>query len=105
MKAPFEGFTGTFDDLHQRNFDRIDREMMRDLGELKQALAEFDAFRHVWAEMSANNVAPGRGSELQKRMEVMQGHALMLIDAAAWRLRLRIRGSTGAKPPMPDSLR
>lgn len=87
----FGEYNGMFDAMHRDRFDKIDRELMRELGELKEAIAEFDSYRHAWAEMSANDCKPGRGSELAKRLEVMQGYALMNLDGCAWRLRLRIR--------------
>jgi len=85
-------YRGMFDENHRRAFERIDREVMREVKELKAALAEFDAYRHIWAEIVGNNVPPGRGSEYVKRLEIMQGYALDMLDGAAWRLRLRIRG-------------
>ena len=85
---------GMFDESEHKTFERINRDVMREIGELKKALAEFDAYRHVWAEISANNVPPGRGSHYAKRLEIMQGQALRALDGAAWRLRSQIRGET-----------
>jgi hypothetical protein len=95
--ALFDGYEGTFDASDKAAFSRIDAELMRDIKELKAALTEFDASRQVWAEIVGCNVKPGRESELRKRLEVMQGKALSNIDAAAWRLRLRIRGEADAQ--------
>lgn len=86
---------GMFDETDRRTFERINQQVMREIGELKKALAEFDAYRHAWSEISANNVAPGRGSDFAKRLEVMQGIALRNVDGAAWRLRSEIRGEKG----------
>jgi hypothetical protein len=83
-----------FDESEHKTFERINRDVMREIGELKKALTEFDAYRHVWAEISANNVPPGRGSPYAKRLEIMQGQALRALDGAAWRLRSKIRGET-----------
>lgn len=88
--------------MHRARFAKIDRELMREIGELKEAIAEFDAYRHTWAEMSANDVKPGRGSDLAKRMEVMQGYALMNLDACAWRLRIRITGDSSSPNDRDD---
>jgi len=100
--ALFGGYDGTFDAMHRARFAKIDRELMREIGELKEAIAEFDAYRHTWAEMSANDVKPGRGSDLAKRMEVMQGYALMNLDACAWRLRIRITGDSSSPNDRDD---
>jgi len=87
---------GMFEESERRTFERIDREVMREIGELKKALAEFDSYRHVWSEIAANNVPPGRDSDFKRRLEVMQGKALRALDGAAWRLRVKIRGEVDA---------
>lgn len=88
----FAGHKGSMDMFWRDRFDRIDRDTIKLVAELKVAVAEFDAYRHAWAEMSANDSPPGRGSPLAKQLEIMQGYALSTLDNAAWRLRLKIRG-------------
>lgn len=94
--SPFEGYTPTSVESNHAAFKRIDRELMRCLGELKEVIAEFDSYRHAWAEIISCDVAPGRASDTRKRLEVMQGRALYNLDGAAWRLRLMIRNEEAA---------
>ncbi len=84
--ALFGGYEGDLDDMKRRTFEKIDRDLMTDLMRLKSHIAEFDSFRHAWAEIIGNNNAPGRKSELRKRLEVMQGHALSNLVSAARRI-------------------
>ncbi len=92
FKAEVDSWRGMFESSDQRNYERIDRHVMSEIGELKKALCEFDNFRFVWAEVAANNTAPGRNSEFCKRLEIMQGKAIQNVDNAAWRLRIRLMG-------------
>lgn len=94
--AGLGGWQPLFGKTARARFERIDRDLMAELGELKKAIAAFDSYRHAWAEIVANNVAPGRDSEFTERLEVMQGEALSELDAAAWRLRLKIRNESEA---------
>ena len=87
-----KNYKGVFEASEVAAYKRINREVMREISELKKALAEFDAYRHTWAEIAANNVGPGRDSDYCRLLEVMQGRALTEVDAAAWRLRAQIRG-------------
>jgi hypothetical protein len=90
--AGIGGWKPTFSAGDRAAFKRIDADLMRDIKELKAALCEFDSYRKAWAEIIGNDVAPGRNSEFRTRLEDLQGGALGDIDAAAWRLRVRIRG-------------
>lgn len=91
-RGDFGGYAGPLDAGPRATFGRIDGDLMAALGRLKAAIAEFDCARHAWAEIEANDAPPGRGSELVGRLEVMQGHALGMLDGAAMGLRARIRG-------------
>jgi len=46
-------------------YARIDREVIREINELRMAMAKFDSYRHAWAEIVANNATPGRSSEFR----------------------------------------
>lgn len=90
--AGIGGWRPMFAEGNAATFKRIDKELMIDIKELKAALCEFDSYRKAWAEIIGNDVPPGRNSEYRQRLEDLQGGALDSLDAAAWRLRLRIRG-------------
>lgn len=85
-------YEGMLDKGFLLNFKRIDADLMKDIERLKSCLAEFDCYRHAWAEIIGNNNPPGRDSAYCKRLEVLQGYALLNLDSAAMALRLRVRG-------------
>ena len=91
--SPLAGWKGEFQDDYRRTFSKLTRQTIQDLNELKKAMAEFDTYRHVWAEISANNVPPGRGSDYHQRMEAMQGQAIREIIGAAARLDINLNNS------------
>ena len=84
--ALFCGYEGNLDTGKRSSFEKIDRVLMEDLQRLKSHIAEFDCFRHAWAEIAANDNPPGRKSELRSRLEIMQGQALSEIVSAARRI-------------------
>lgn len=92
LNEDMDNWKAMFDESTHETFKRINREAIVEIGELKKALCEFDCARGQWAEITANNVTPGRGSNYARRLEMAQGNALRAIDSAAWRLRFRLRG-------------
>lgn len=92
---------GMFEESQLQTFQRINRDVMSEIRELKAALTEFDCYRQVWADIAANDAPPGRDSDFKKRLEIMQGKALCAVDSAAWRLRIKIRGEKPV-PPKPE---
>ena len=87
-------YVGQLDTGNVSYFKKIDKDFMDRLGELKTARAEFDAYRHAWAEMAANNNPPGRDSELRKRMEVMQGWAIGNLRRVMAEIERKLDGKT-----------
>lgn len=63
------------------------RELLESLRQLQSALCEFHCHRGVWAQIVANNAAPGRGSEFQKRLEIEQYNALQTMMSFFYKMR------------------
>lgn len=83
LSPGLEGWKPTFESGMRECFKSIDKDLMRLIGELKQSIAEFDSYRHAWAEIVANDAPPGRKSEFRSRLETMQGEALQMLTGWA----------------------
>ena len=85
-------FKCTLDAYDALRFAKIDRLLIENINKLKEAIAELDCYRPQWAQIISCDNPPGRGSEYQKRLEMMQGYAMQTIDSACLRLSEKIRG-------------
>lgn len=101
--ALFDGFRSDVENVHLAVFRRVDRDMMKQIDRLQSRLMEFHTARRVWADISANNNAPGRGSELQTRMESFQGQALVELIGEMHNLREMISPSNAKVMSAPPT--